>query len=112
MINLKLTMTDGSRMLIKNHMAASAIEFVRIMLKPGAVQAKWVEILPGTVINTDNIRSIEEISEGHAPTAEESINNDVVEVPEEKVNETVVPEDEKIGDERKVEYAPRLPQVA
>lgn len=112
MINLKITMIDGSEIFLKNRSATSAIEFVRFMMKPGGVRAQWVEIISGTVINTDNIRSIQEISESEIPTAEDMIIDDVIVMPGEKENQEITPDGEEIEDKAEKDQIPKPAQVA
>ena len=103
MINLKITMIDGSEILIKNSAANSAIEFINLVFKPHAVTMNWVQVIKGTIININNVRSVVEISEGEATKPEDLIENDVVVLPGEKENEEITPEGEVIEDMAKTE---------
>jgi hypothetical protein len=98
MINLKITMIDGSEMLIKNSVANSAMEFINLVFKPYAVTMNWVRIIKGTVININNVRSVVEISEAELTKPEDLIEDDIVILPGEKENEEITPEGEVIED--------------
>lgn len=112
MINLKITMIDGSEIFVRNTNSNSAIEFIRMTMKPGAVQAKWVEIIKGTVINTDNIRSIQEISESEIPKPEDVIIDDVVVLPGENVNKEITPKGDEIESAASDDDLPKPTYVA
>ena len=112
MINLKITMIDGSDILIKNHNVGSAIEFVRLMLKPSGVPVGWIEVMNGAVININNIRSITEISEPEIEAAADRIQDDVVILPGEKENEEITSSGDKVEDGDKEKPIPEPTESA
>ena len=63
MINLKIAMNDGSVFNIRNMVCDTVEEFLKRGLSPYGYVQKWIEILPGALINTDNIVSVVEMSE-------------------------------------------------
>ena len=62
MINVKITMTDGTEYNIRNSAQNIKDAYKRIMAPYGMVMG-FVEILPGTLISTDNVVSIREMSD-------------------------------------------------
>lgn len=62
MINVKITMVDGTEFDIRN-IADSVKDFHKKVIAPYGTNMSFVEILPGTLICVVNIVSIREMSE-------------------------------------------------
>jgi len=62
MINVKITMIDGSEYNIRN-IADNIKDFYKRVLAPYGTQMTFVEIIKGELINTVNIVSIKELTD-------------------------------------------------
>lgn len=91
MINLKIQMGNGVEYLIKNNFANSPNHWIRIALMPHGTQIRWFEIFPGTIIQTNNIQFVRELTE-------KEIDNITNPIPEE-TSEGELPEND-LGDKK------------
>jgi hypothetical protein len=62
MINIKITMVDGSEYKIRNMIADNVKDFHKAVIAPYGTNQSFVEIIPGELIFVANIISIREMS--------------------------------------------------
>ena len=62
MINVKITMVDGTEYNIRNS-AQNIRDAYKRIIAPYGTNMSFVEVLPGTIISTSNIVSLRELSE-------------------------------------------------
>jgi len=88
MIEIKITMVSGKEYKIRNFEANNLLEFTRLGLKVSS--NIWYEILPGELINVNNIESLELfVEEVKDEVPEELGDKEEVILPKDKENEEV-----------------------
>jgi len=93
MINVKITMVDGSEYNVRN-IADNIQDFYKRVMAPYGTNMTYVEIVKGDIINTGNIVSIREMSDEEV----EEMNKPekMVDITNTKVEEMNKPEEEVI----------------
>jgi len=80
MINVKITMVDGSEYNIRNGLAASVHDFHKMVIAPYGTNLALVEIIKGTLISVANIISIREMDDEEVISLDKPDNEEVEEV--------------------------------
>ena len=97
MINLLITMSNGQEYKLRNNVSGNVKDFVRNVLSPRGAQMRWAEIIPGLIIQTEQIVEIrpisdEELEKMNAPVIVPDaplVDGDEVIMPNEQISEEI-----------------------